>query len=417
MDLQAEIRRRIVERGPIPFVEFMDLALYWPDGGYYSSPDVIGARGDFYTAPTAHPAFGALLSLQVCQMWRILDEPSRFWVVEMGAGGGLLCHDLMAYSSHLPQEFRSSLRYLCVDRLGRTGAEDNLPTEARRAVSRLVANGAPLAGITGCFLSNELLDSLPVHRVTVRDGAFQEIYVTLEENRFVEVLGPPSTPALERRLGSLGVTLAEGSIAEINLAMEPWLEEVSQALQRGFLLTVDYGDLAAELYSPRRRRGTLSCFHGHTQTDDPYRRVGAQDMTSHVDFTTLVEAGKARGQEPLGGCTQGEFLGNLGLTKLMGRLMRMGLGQRETDANRMGMLDIARSGGMGDFKVLAQGKGVGQLPPLWGFTPSRELEEVLETLPVPLLSPLHAPLLEGRYPHLTQGWDDLWPGESGEAAH
>ena len=159
------------------------------------------------------------------------------------------------------------------------------------------------------------------------------------------------------------------------------------------------------------------CFHGHTQTDDPYRRVGAQDMTSHVDFTTLVEAGRTRGLEPLGDGTQGEFLRNLGLTKLTVRLMKMGLGQRETDANRMGMLDIARPGGMGDFKVLVQGKGVGRPVPLWGFAPSRELEDILETLPVPLLTPLHTPLLEGRYPHLAQGWDDLWPGEGGEAAY
>ena len=395
----------------------MELALYWPDGGYYSSPEVIGAQGDFYTAPTAHPAFGALLGLQVFQMWRMLDRPAPFWVVEIGAGGGLLCHGLMKYSTHLPREFRRSLRYLCVDRLARNGAEDQLPAEARRSVGRLSARGVPLRGITGCLLSNELLDSFPVHRVTVRDGVLLEVYVAMKGDSFAEVLGPPSTPALEQRLGPLGVTLTEGSTGEVNLAVEPWLEEVSQAVDRGFLLTVDYGDSADELYSPRRRRGTLACFHGHTQTDDPYRRVGAQDMTSHVDFTTLVEAGRTRGLEPLGGGTQGEFLRNLGLTKLTVRLMKMGLGQRETDANRMGMLDIARPGGMGDFKVLVQGKGVGRPVPLWGFAPSRELEDILETLPVPLLTPLHTPLLEGRYPHLVQGWDDLWPGEGGEAAY
>ena len=102
---ELEIRRRIEERDRITFAEFMELALFWPDGGYYSSPDNIGPRGDFYTAPGAHPVFGALVCLQTFQMWQLIGRPESFWLVEMGAGTGLLCHDVASYSPYISRDF------------------------------------------------------------------------------------------------------------------------------------------------------------------------------------------------------------------------------------------------------------------------------------------------------------------------
>ena len=406
MDAESEIRRRIEARGRITFAEFMELALFWPSGGYYAGPNHIGAAGDYYTAPGAHPAFSALICLQVFQMWRLLGSPATFWLVELGAGRGVLCHDLVRYSHRLPHEFRDSLRYVCLELSPSAGMEDQLFPEDRSAIDRLVAQAVPLRGITGCFLSNEILDSFPVHQVKMDAGELREVYVTLKDNGFAEVLEVPSIPALAGRLDSLGVCLAEGSCAEINLGMRAWMGEVSGALERGFVLTIDYGHRASELYSDRRRRGTLTCFYRHTQSDDPYTRIGRQDMTAHVDFTSLIQEGRDRGLVPLGFSTQGEFLENLGLRKLIRRLPAMGLGQREADANRMGMLDIIRPGGLGDFKVLVQGKGVGG-PSLWGYNPSPELSAMLEMLPVPLLGPHHTPLLEGRYPHQALDWESL----------
>ena len=411
MDVESEIVRRIRERGRITFAEFMELALFWPRGGYYSNPDNIGAEGDFYTAPGAHPAFGALLCVQVFQMWQLLDCPSTLWLVEMGAGSGLLCHDVIGYATHISPEFAKSLRYLCLDRHSSPGVESQLPSKSRGNVERLAAQSVPLRGVVaGCFLSNELVDSLPVHKVAMDGGGLKEIFVTLEDGKLVEVPDSPSTPALEERLDSLGISLTEGFSTEINLAMQPWMEGVSSALERGFLLTVDYGHPATELYSPSRRRGTLTCFYRHTQTDNPYLRIGRQDITAQVDFTSMVEVGKSHGLEPLGLNTQREFLHGLGLRRLMARLPASGLRQREVEANRLGMLDIVRPGGLGEFKVLAQGKGV-ESPSLWGFepSPSHELEEMLDRLPLPLLTPLHMPLLEGRYPHLDFEWGELLP--------
>ena len=408
MGPELEIRRRIRELGRITFAEFMEVALFWPTGGYYSHPGNIGPGGDYYTAPGTHPSFGALLCLQVFQMWRLLGCPSTFWLVEMGAGGGHLCHDLMAYSAHLPRPFQDSLEYLCLDRLPSPGVEERLPAEARRKENRLAAQGIPLRGITGCFLSNELVDCFPVHRVVVQGGTLKEIYLTLKDGNLVEELDTPSTSALEQRLVSLDLSLPKGCRAEINLGIDPWMDEVSRALTQGFLLTVDYGHPAEELYSHRRRQGTLSCFYRHFRTDNPYIRIGTQDLTANVDFSTLMGVGRACGLEPLGFATQRKFLHNLGMGRFMTRLHTAGLGQRELEANRMGLLEIVRRGGMGEFMVLAQGKGVGT-PALWGFEKSPEVEAMVNGGPLPLLTPLHMPLLEGRYPHMAFDWEELLP--------
>ena len=146
-------------------------------------------------------------------------------------------------------------------------------------------------------------------------------------------------------------------------------------MERGFVLTVDYGRPAAELYSPElRRRGTLTTYYRHAQLDAPLQHVGRQDITAQVDFTSVIDAGRRNGLDLLGLDTQGRFLRRLGLTRMQQRLAALDLPQYAAQANRAGMLDLARQGGLGDFKVLCQGKGVGA-PELWGFTPSAEAAE------------------------------------------
>ena len=347
------------------------------------------------------------MCVQTYQVWQILDCPQTFWLVEMGAGQGLLCHDVMAYSLHLPRQFRDALRYICLDRVPSRSIEEELPLELRRKVERLTTGSISIRRITGCLLSNELLDSFPVHRVVAQDGGFKEIYIRLDEDgQLAEVLGCPSTPALEGRLKSLDISLPDGFCAEINLDLDPWMEDVSCALERGVLLTIDYGHPARELYTHQRRRGTLTCFYKHTQTDNPYWHVGKQDITTQVDFTSLIDVGRRCRLDTLGFVTQRAFLYNLGLGRYMSELRASELEQQEMDANRMSMLDISRPGGMGDFKVLAQGKGVGGAS-LWGFQPSSDLDNSLKELPVPLLTPHHMPLLSGRYPHLDVEWEGM----------
>ncbi|PKB78763.1 MAG: hypothetical protein BZY88_16740 [SAR202 cluster bacterium Io17-Chloro-G9] len=420
MSPEQEIRRRIQQSGAVTFAEFMDVALFWPRGGYYSGPEHIGASGDYYTSPHAHPAFGALLAHQLFQMWQLLGSPDSFTVVEMGAGAGLLCHDLVSHSAHLSPDFQRSLRYVCLDRRPAPGAEIGLvEAEGMPLVARAAASGLPMHAFVGCVLSNELLDSHAVHQVTVRHGNLREVHVGLQGDDLVEIIGDPSTPALAARLRDLGIEMDEGQTAEINLGLGRWAREVAQALVQGFVLTIDYGHRAEELYSPeRRRRGTLTTFHRHTQTDAPFRHIGSQDITSHVDFTSVAGAGRREGLEVLGFGTQRQFLSSLGLERFRRRLSSLGLRDSVIQANRAGMLDLARPGGLGDFKVLVQGKGVGR-PAVWGFGAGagpdqglgKEAAELAQQVPVPLLTKQHLSVLEGRYPHTAAEFEGQWPAE------
>ena len=394
MTAEAEIRRRIAANGPITFAEFMEVALYWPGGGYYAAREPVGGDdGDYYTSPLAHPCFGALLAVQLFQMWRIMGRPTSFTVVEWGAGNGLLCRDVLRYARQLPDGFVHGLRYVCVDRRESPGHEQGMGR-----AERLVASGLPLRGIIGCVLSNELLDAFPVHQVRMQDRKLREVFVGLNDGELATVAGDPSTPKLAERLDSLGITLAEGQTAEVNLGLDAWAGEVSGALERGFVLTIDYGRPAKELYSDvDRRRGALTTFHRHLQTDEPLERVGQQDMSSQVDFTSVVRAGERAGLRFLDALPQGAFLRNLGLPAMLARLREASDSQTEYVANRNGMMELVKPGGLGDFQVLTQGKNVGQ-PTLWGSEQSDEAEELAASLPAPKLTGRHLDLRRGMWP-------------------
>ena len=404
---ESEVRRRIEERGAITFAEFMDLALYWPRGGYYSSSDPIGPSGDYYTSPQVHPVFATLLAVQLLQMWQLLDRPDPFTVVELGAGNGLLCRDLSACWDSLPPGSAPPIRYVCLDRRAAPGIEAEVVEDHPAAgVSRVAASSIPLQRVVGCFLSNEYLDAFPVHQVAMTPDGLQEVYVALDDGQLATRLGMPSTPALAARLQVLEIELLEGQTAEICLRLDSWAAQLAASLEAGFVLAVDYGRTAAELYSPElRRRGTLTTYYRHTQLDAPLLHVGRQDITAQVDFTSVIDAGRRHDLQFLGMATQGRFLRHLGLSSMQQRLAALDLPQYAAQANRAGMLDLARPGGLGDFKVLCQGKGVGT-PDLWGFTPSVEATKLADQLPVPLLTPQHLSLLEGRYAAPMPQWQE-----------
>lgn len=409
MTAEAEIRRRITQHGAITFAEFMELALYWPGGGYYVTGDRIGAEGDFYTSPQVHPVFGALLAVQLFQMWRLLGQPDPFTVVELGAGNGLLCRDIVSAAGELPSPFLHSFNYVCLDRRRSKGVEATINNSlAPLGVSRIASAGIPFRRLVGCFISNEYFDAFPVHQVTMAEGRLSEIYVTLEGGEMVTKTGELSDPALTERFNSLGLELKEGQFAEVNLALDGWAQDVARSLEKGFILTVDYGDPAPDLYSSEKRfRGTLTTFYNHVQIDSPLRHVGRQDITAQVDFTSLVSVGQACGIEPLSLASQAQVLGCLGLTAMEHRLRSLDLPQNAAQSNRAGMLDLARPGGLGDFKMLVQGKGVGN-PELWGFPTlwgspesapvASDAAALIDNMPVPLLTAQHLSLPQGLSP-------------------
>jgi SAM-dependent MidA family methyltransferase len=364
--IAAEIRRE----GPLPFARFMDICLYYPRYGYYSSGRASRGRGgDYFTSPTIHPIFGALIGKQMAQMWRILGAEA-FEVVEMGGGEGYLCMDILDYLEHKEPQFYALLLYRMVEMS---------PVVIEHQQRLLTPHGAKVAWhqlnemgdlkIEGCFLSNELVDSFPVHQVVMEGGALQEVYVDLDTGGFKEVQRGPSTPALEAYFRRLGITLAEGQQAEVNLEALRWLQRVAQGLERGFVITVDYGYPAQELYSPLRHEGTLLCFQGHKVLADPYVNLGQQDMTSHVDFTSLIMGGEECRLQLTGLVPQYRFLLSLGILEEVARLGE-GKGEREALNERLTIKNLILPGGMGEtFKVLIQHKGIErpQLDGLRGF--------------------------------------------------
>ena len=379
------------------------MALYHPAGGYYTQVGRIGKGGDFYTSPTAHPAFGALLCVQIWRMWQWLGRPSRFTTVELGAGDGLLARDVCSYADRLSPEFSAALAYVAVDVRRASGA-----SPARDQVQPIVSDRLPLSGVTGCVIANELLDALPFHRFRIEEGAIREMYIVPDsEGGLAEEVGEPSSPLLAERLKSLGLSLPEGFRGEVCLELRPWLRNVAAALDFGYLLTIDYGFPAGELYAPERMAGTLQTHYRHTSGSDPFARIGQQDITAHVDFTTVMSEGREAGLEPVAFGPQAQFLRHLGFGDMLQRLRTVALSDAERNANRMGMLDLVRPGGLGDFRVLLQ-RRVGN---------ESQLEEPAiappESLEPPLLSEEHARLIAGRYPHAAEGIPPdlgrLWP--------
>ncbi|MEK9659110.1 MAG: SAM-dependent methyltransferase [Chloroflexota bacterium] len=337
-----EAARRIRAHRPLTFADFMAIALYWPEGGTYAGPAPIGAGGDFTTAPHTHPAFGALVGRWLAAAWAALGRPASFAVREPGAGTGRLGLDVLTAARSLGAGFAEALNYEGVD------VRPGPPGLGWRVADTL----APEA-LTGAIVANELLDAQPVHRVTVRDGVLRELYVGLDaEGLFMEQEGELSSPALARRLEALGVRLGEGHRAEVNLSLDAWFAQVSAALDRGYLLLVDYGHEAPAYYAPERARGTLRCYAGHTLNMDPYRDVGRQDISVHVEWTSVRRSAQVAGFAHQGGVSQAAFLRALGLDALrLETARRPDLPGVARAANLRGLEALIDEAGMGGFTV------------------------------------------------------------------
>lgn len=218
--------------------------------------------------------------------------------------------------------------------------------------------------MTGVLLSNELVDAFPVHRVRMHQGRLEELYVGLSQDRFRETTGPPSTPALSDYFSRLGIALPEGYLTEVNLAAMDWMREVARTLARGYVITIDYGHAAHDLYGQDRRQGTLLGYYRQMIAENPLVRVGEQDLTSHVDFTTLAQVGHEAGLEVAGFTNQMSFLISLGVESFLESLEP---GSPEFQA----VVHLLRPEGMGrTFKILIQQKGlpIDRLGKLEGLT-------------------------------------------------
>lgn len=365
----------------ITFAEFMNLALYHPKYGYYATNQVnIGSQGDFFTSPHLGADFGELLAKQFCQMWEVMGCPTPFNLVEMGAGQGILAGDILRYLHKHHFEFFSALDYIIVEK------SSALRLEQQQRLSNFPLQWCeweeiPANSLVGCCFSNELIDAFPVHQVIWEKGELKEVYVSLgKESEFVEVVGEASTNRLVEYFDLVGIDFAknaypEGYRTEVNLLALDWLSMISEKIQRGYLLTIDYGYPAHRYYSLGRSQGSLQCYYHHSHHNDPYINIGQQDITAHVDFTSLEKWGELCGLRRLGFTQQGLFL------------MALGLGDRISaisDSNASNYQDIQKvlqrrdalhqmisPMGLGGFGVLLQCQGLTEdeiAQPLQGFT-------------------------------------------------
>ena len=353
------LKRRIIDEieagdGWIGFDRFMELALYAPGMGYYSGgAQKFGAAGDFVTAPEISSAFSQTLATQAVQIMA-LSAPQ---IIEVGAGSGRLAADLL-----LELERRNALpeRYSILDLSGEL-RERQRATIAQRApqqLDRVVWLDRLPERFDGLVLANELLDAMPVHLVHWEDSAILERGVSITKGEFAWADRPATGRVLEKaREIAEEFALPPGYLSELCLAAADWTASWGRILGTGALLLIDYGFPRHEYYHPQRDTGTLMCHYRHHAHGEPFLLPGLQDITAHVDFTAIVEAGFNAGLELLGYTTQATFLLNCGLTDILARtpaedLMRyLPLAQAAQK-----LISPAEMGEL--FKVIALGKGI-----------------------------------------------------------
>lgn len=351
MKLSDCIAERIRQQGPVSFHEFMEWCLYDADLGYYSSKfNPIGIQGDFYTSPTLTPVFGTLLGRQIEEIWKQMGRPA-FTIVEYGGGTGHLCRDIMSYLQANSKMYAGT-RYCIVEKspLMREQERKQVPGKVEWFDSI-----SEIGEVTGCVLSNELLDNFAVHRVVMQQE-LMEVYVDYQDG-FAEVL-QPARAELRDYLAELGICLARGYATEVNLEALEWIAEVALALKSGYLITIDYGCENPDMYKASRSQGTLVCYHKHSVNDSFYMHIGEQDMTAHVNFSALSHWGEKNGLAKTGFTDQGCFLSSLGfrdqlLSSLSDEADVIRAAQKAASLSHALLLDMGSK-----YKVLIQHKGV-----------------------------------------------------------
>jgi SAM-dependent MidA family methyltransferase len=348
--------------GPITFERYMELCLYHPEFGYYmQGQERTGVAGDYFTSPDLHPVFARLVARQAVEMWEILGRPAPFTWAEMGPGRGWFARDFLRWLKTAQPDLFATLDYVAVE----SGPQQRLRLQARLAEDgleskvRLLAGLEELPPLTGCFFSNELVDSFPVSVVTRVGRELKEIYVAADGESLREVPGPLSDSRLAAAVARHASVLEEDQRAEMNLRAVQWMRSLAEKLTRGFVVTIDYGDLAQYLYTPARPRGTLMTYCGHVALEDFYYAPGEQDLTAHVNFSALIDAGKEAGLELTGFTTQERFLMALGEENEFADLYDPGQTEPEKLQARLKLKRLIHPEGMGTvFKVLIQHRGV-----------------------------------------------------------
>lgn len=359
MSLRSKIELEIEARGPIPFSRYMELCLYDPELGYYARPqEKFGKAGDFYTSSDVHAVFGRLLARQFEEMWRALGLPNQMDLVELGPGRGLFAQDVLAWSRKKFPDFYRALRYVLCEqssalqaRLSRTLSPE---IDAGKVVipgdSQGLGNSVRGAGIV---FANEFFDALPVEVMSTL-GALR---VAASGGRFIEEWATASPYELEF-LDRYSVHPENGERVEATLAGLRVMAEIAGALQRGFLVAIDYGYAREELLAGRHR-GTVMTYRRHTAGTNPYQAPGEQDITAHVNFTALAASARANGMSVEKLRTQSQFLMGIGEMNEFADAFEECRVPQERAKVALQLKHLVTPMGMGEtFQVLVGSKGV-----------------------------------------------------------
>ena len=312
--LRDELARRIRATGPIDFATFMEVALYDPGNGFYARPPV-GETGHFLTSPHVSPAFGDLLAREAAECWEALGRPRPFDLVEIGAGDGTLAAQIVAAVLAVP-DLASAFRYVPVERS--PGAQAALRASGLKPRTSLAEVGAA----AGCVVANEVFDNLPFHRLRERDGRVREVFVGLEQDRFVEVEGE----ATERAMALLGDRrLGPGEERPVSLAAAELVGQIAGVLDRGYAFLFDYGFTGPEPPGP------VHAYRDHRVLAEILEDPGSRDVTAAVDLDAVADQARRAGVQVWGPVSQRQALLGLGY-----RMWASGVRTRQGEAEARG---------------------------------------------------------------------------------
>ena len=359
--LTQRLRERIKRAGPITFRDWMDAALYDEQGGYYRRPDRQrwGREGDYRTSPERSALFAATFARYFAKLYQQLNNPPAWTIAEAGAGDGRFARGVLeALRTYKPAAFAAT-RYVIDEPRSDSKLRERLDPFTDRVHFESLHDTERIN--PGIIFSNELLDAFPVHRVTVTNGELRELYVdATPDGNFAWITGSLSNPLIADYFAASGVKLQEGQFAEVNLAINEWLRLAADRLEKGYLVTVDYGAEANELYDPiQRPDGTLRGFDRHQLVADVLARPGECDITTTVDWTEVKRSGQKLGLETMAFDRQDRFLLAAGLLDEL-ELQAQNV---SSDAERLSLSTAAREMGLptgmaASFQVLVQRKGL-----------------------------------------------------------
>ncbi len=391
-DLHQIISERIRREGPISFAQYMRMALYEPGYGYYMTGAAkMGWEADYFTSTDVSGLFANCMGRQLFAMWEKLKRPAHFMVLEQGAGRGHLAEGARRWAQKEFPEFYEVLDYRAEDIRGGQDAattgerSDTVGYPVREAAAERESSSPtqgdprvptphnttpdPTSRRVSVVVSNELVDAFPVHVVEKRGERLYEVFVDVQEGRLCEVLDEPGEDGVAGYLDKYEIpwrTFEDGWRAEINLDALRWMQRTAGLVRRGFILTIDYGDKARALYTAWRKRGTLLCFYKHQANERPLLHPGEQDITAHVNFSSLIGEGRRLGMRLHRFTTQRRWLQSMGIEEELEQRRVTEFAEAETaratDRGQVALLKwrdlrqraavLTDPGGMGDFKVL-----------------------------------------------------------------